>query len=107
MKTVISYIRVSTQKQGRSGLGLEAQTAAIMAFARTEGFEVIETFVEIETGKGADALKTRPQLATAIEVARLTGATIVVAKLDRLTRNVEFGASLLNRGEIAFRVADM
>ena len=91
MKTAIAYIRVSTQKQGRSGLGLEAQATAIKAFAASEGFTIIDTYVEVETGKGADELETRPQLAAALELARLTGATIVVAKLDRLTRDVHFG----------------
>jgi DNA invertase Pin-like site-specific DNA recombinase len=107
MKTAIAYIRVSTARQGRSGLGLEAQTAAIKAFAISEGFEIIDTYVEIETGKGADALATRPQLAHAVEIARLTGATIVVAKLDRLTRNVAFGAALMQRNDVAFKVVDL
>jgi DNA invertase Pin-like site-specific DNA recombinase len=106
MKTAIAYIRVSTQAQGRSGLGLEAQQAAIMAFCAMYGHELLDLYVEVETGKGADALGQRPQLATAIEAARLTGATLVVAKLDRLTRNVEFGAGLLN-GKVAFKIADM
>ena len=105
MKPAIAYIRVSTDKQGKSGLGLEAQLAAITAFAAQYAHEIIDTVVEIETGKGSDALKTRPQLATVLEIARITGATIVVAKLDRLTRNVEFGAGLLNRG-VQFRLAD-
>jgi DNA invertase Pin-like site-specific DNA recombinase len=105
MKQAIAYIRVSTQKQGRSGLGLEAQQAAIAAFAAAEGFTVDQTFVEIETGKGADALKRRPQLAAAIIAAK--GQTLVVAKLDRLTRDVEFGAGLFNRTDLAFRVSDM
>jgi DNA invertase Pin-like site-specific DNA recombinase len=107
MKPAIGYIRVSTQAQGRSGLGLGAQTAAIAQFAANEGFEIIETFTEIETGKGADALLTRPQLATALEVARLTHATIVAAKLDRLTRDVHFGSGLFMRTDVAFRIADM
>jgi DNA invertase Pin-like site-specific DNA recombinase len=107
MKTAIAYIRVSTARQGRSGLGLEAQTAAIKAFAISEGIEIIDTYVEIETGKGADALATRPQLAHAVEIARLTGATIVVAKLDRLTRNVAFGAALMQRNDVAFKVVDL
>ena len=106
MKTAIAYIRVSTQKQGKSGLGLEAQAAQIAAFARAEGYEVIDTYVEIETGKGADALETRPQLAAALEVARLTGGTIVVAKLDRLTRDVHFGSGLM-AAKVAFRVCEM
>jgi DNA invertase Pin-like site-specific DNA recombinase len=106
MKTAIAYIRVSTQKQGKSGLGLEAQAAQIAAFAAAEGFEIIDTLVEIETGKGADALDTRPQLATALEIARLTGSTVVVAKLDRLTRDVHFGSGLM-QAKVAFRIADM
>lgn len=107
MKTAIAYIRVSTQKQGRSGLGIEAQQAAVAQFAAAHGFEIISTFTEVETGKGSDALKTRPQLATAIETARLTGATVVVAKLDRLTRDQHFGSGLFNRSDVSFRVADM
>jgi DNA invertase Pin-like site-specific DNA recombinase len=106
-KPAIAYIRVSTQKQGRSGLGLEAQSAAIAQFAAGEGFEIIETFVEVETGKGADALATRPQLATMLEVARLTGAVVIAAKLDRITRDVHFGSGLFMRTDVAFRIADM
>jgi DNA invertase Pin-like site-specific DNA recombinase len=104
MKTAIAYVRVSTQKQGRSGLGLEAQQAQIAAFAAAEGFEVVQTFVEVETGKGADALDARPQLAAALEAANK--ATLIVAKLDRLTRDVHFGSGLMSR-KVAFRIADM
>jgi DNA invertase Pin-like site-specific DNA recombinase len=107
MKTAIAYVRVSTQKQGRSGLGLEAQQAAITTFAAAYGYEVIETFVEVETGKGSDALQTRPQLATAIEVARLTGATVISAKLDRITRDVHFGSGLFSRADVSFKIVDM
>lgn len=106
MKTAVAYVRVSTQKQGRSGLGLEAQQAQIAAFAATEGFTVVETFIEIETGKGADALDRRPQLAAALEAARTMKGTVIVAKLDRLTRDVHFGSGLMAR-KVAFRVADM
>ncbi|MBR0747361.1 recombinase family protein [Bradyrhizobium japonicum] len=106
MKTAVAYIRVSTQKQGRSGLGLEAQQAAIAAFAAAEGYEVVETFVEIETGKGSDALEARPQLAAAIAQATKLQGTVVVAKLDRLTRDVHFGSGLMSR-RVAFRVAAM
>jgi DNA invertase Pin-like site-specific DNA recombinase len=107
MKTAIAYIRVSDQKQGRSGLGIEAQLAAVAQFAANFGFEIVDTYIEVETGKGADALDKRPQLATALEVARLTGATVVGAKLDRITRNVHFGSGLFGRTDIAFKIADM
>lgn len=107
MKTAIAYIRVSTQQQGKSGLGLEAQLAAVHTFAAAEGFEIVSTFTEIETGKGADALITRPQLATALETARLTGSTVIVAKLDRLTRDVHFGSGLFARTDVSFKCADM
>jgi len=107
MKTAIAYIRVSDQKQGQSGLGIQAQLAAVAQFAANFGFEIIDTYVEVETGKGADALDKRPQLATALEVARLTGATVVGAKLDRITRNVHFGSGLFGRTDIAFKIADM
>jgi DNA invertase Pin-like site-specific DNA recombinase len=107
MKTAIAYIRVSDQKQGQSGLGIQAQLAAVAQFAANFGFEIIDTYVEVETGKGADALDKRPQLATALEVARLTGATVVGAKLDRITRNLHFGSGLFGRSDIAFKIADM
>jgi DNA invertase Pin-like site-specific DNA recombinase len=61
VKTAVAYTRVSTASQGRSGLGLEAQTAALARFAEAEGYALVETFTEVETGKGADALDRRPQ----------------------------------------------
>jgi DNA invertase Pin-like site-specific DNA recombinase len=67
---IITYCRVSTTRQGRSGLGLEAQREAVARFAAAEGFEVAGEFVEVETGKGADALDRRPQLAAALAEAR-------------------------------------
>ena len=69
-KAAIAYVGVSTQSQGRSGIGLGAQTDAIARFAEAEGFAVAETFTEVETGKGADALERRPKLAAAIKAAR-------------------------------------
>ena len=66
MKTAVAYIRVSTQQQGRAGLGVEAQSSASKEFAVREGFDVAGEFVEVETGKGADALERRPQLAAAL-----------------------------------------
>ena len=74
MRQAIAYHRVSTHKQGRSGLGLEAQRDAILSFAAAEGFELVRTFTEVETGKGADALDRRPQLAAALEAARKPSA---------------------------------
>ena len=65
MSSLIAYYRVSTQKQGRSGLGLEAQRKAVVSFAEAEGFEIVAEFTEVETGKGSDALDRRPQLKAA------------------------------------------
>ena len=83
MRAAIGYIRVSTAKQGRSGLGLEAQQAALAKFAEAEGFRFLQTFTE--TDSGAD--DTRPELNAAIQRARKAKAPIIVAKLDaRRTR---------------------
>ncbi len=95
MKTAIAYVRVSTGKQARSGLGLEAQQAALARFAEAEGFNLLETFTEVETGKGADALDKRPQLAGALKLAGKHKAPIIVAKLDRLSRDVHFISGLM------------
>src|SRR5262245_24092300 len=92
---IISYVRVSTARQGRSGLGLEAQQAAIARFAETEGLSIAAEFVEVETGKGADALDRRPQLTAALDRARKLKCSIVVAKLDRLSRDVAFISGLM------------
>ena len=95
MKTAIAYTRVSTASQGRSGLGLEAQQAALARFAKAEGFKLLETFSEVETGKGSDALDRRPQLAEALKLAKRHKAPIIVAKLDRLSRDVHFISGLM------------
>ena len=86
----VTYYRVSTQQQGRSGLGVEAQKAAIARFTEAEGIEVVGEHVEVETGKGADALDRRPQLAAALALARKAKCPVIVAKLDRLSRDVAF-----------------
>jgi DNA invertase Pin-like site-specific DNA recombinase len=93
----IAYCRVSTDDQGRSGLGLEAQRKAIARFAEVEGFELAGEFIEVETGKGADALDRRPQLAAALKAARKLKAPIIVAKLDRLSRDVHFISGLMTK----------
>ena len=95
MSPLVAYYRVSTQKQGRSGLGLEAQRKAVAAFAAAEGFEIIAEFTEVETGKGSDALDRRPQLKAALKAAKQTKCEVAVAKLDRLTRDVAFIAGLM------------
>lgn len=95
MKQATAYIRVSDQKQGRSGLGLQAQREAIERFAEVEGFVVVEWFEEIETGKGFDALDRRPQLAAALARSRKLRCPVLVSKLDRLSRDVAFVASLM------------
>jgi DNA invertase Pin-like site-specific DNA recombinase len=90
MKTAIAYIRVSTGKQAKSGLGLEAQQAALARFAEAEGYSFLETFQEVETGKGADALERRPQLSAALKAAKQIRGPVIVAKLCRLSRDVHF-----------------
>ena len=88
---------MSTAEQGRSGLGLAAQAEAVATFCEREGIELLGAFDEIETGKGSNALKRRPQLAAALAAARKKGAgcSIVVAKLDRLSRDVHFISGLM------------
>ncbi len=95
MPQIISYLRVSTDKQGKNGLGIEAQREAVARFIAAEGCEVLGEFVEVETGKGADALDRRPQLAAALAQARKAKAAVVVAKLDRLSRDVHFISGLM------------
>src|SRR3984957_20905832 len=107
MKTAaIAYIRVSTARQGRSGLGLEAQLAALERFALAEGYNFIQTFEEVETGKGSDALDRRPQLSAALKVAKQQKAPIIVAKLDRLSRDVHFISGLMSH-KTPFIVAEL
>src|SRR6476660_8626368 len=106
MRSIISYIRVSTQKQGRSGLGLEAQRAANAQFAMREGYTVAGEYTEVETGKGFDALERRPQLAAALAEAKRRKCSIVVAKLDRLSRDVAFISGLMAR-RVPFIVAEL
>lgn len=106
MKTAIAYTRVSTAKQGKSGLGLEAQQEALSRFAAAEGYKLIETFSEVETGKGADALEKRPQLKAALATAKKHKSPIIVAKLDRLSRDVYFISGLMTH-KTPFIVAEL
>ncbi|MCK1410190.1 recombinase family protein [Bradyrhizobium sp. 76] len=103
---LIGYVRVSTGKQAKSGLGKAAQRAAIQRFADAEGFEVIGWHEEVETGKGADALERRPQLAAALQAARKAKAMVCVAKLCRLSRDVAFVSGLMAQ-RVSFVVAEL
>jgi DNA invertase Pin-like site-specific DNA recombinase len=106
MNAAISYLRVSTDRQGKSGLGLEAQRDAIARFAEAEGFAIAAEHVEVETGKGADALDRRPVLRTALTQARKTKCPVIVAKLDRLSRDVAFVAGLMSQ-RVPFIVTEL
>jgi DNA invertase Pin-like site-specific DNA recombinase len=97
---------VSTGKQGKSGLGIEAQREAIARFAAAEGLEVLTEFVEVETGTGNDALDRRPRLAEALAKAKRAKAPVVVAKLCRLSRDVAFISGLMAR-RVPFIVAEL
>jgi DNA invertase Pin-like site-specific DNA recombinase len=107
----VAYCRVSTEGQRRSGLGLEAQREAIRVFAEREGIELVGLaaddirFVETETGKGHDALDRRPKLKAALEEARHRNGPVVVAKLDRLSRDVAFVSRLMAE-KVGFIVAE-
>ena len=105
MKPIVAYIRVSTSQQGRSGLGIEAQRDALARFAKEAGYEIAAEFVEIETGKGSDALDRRAQLAAALGKARALRCP-VAAKLDRLSRDVHFISGLMAH-RVAFVVAEL
>src|SRR5215216_6215940 len=106
MNFAIAYYRVSTQRQGRSGLGLEAQRTAVARFAEAEDITIAGEFTEVETGKGADALDRRPQLAAALVTARKERCPVLVAKLDRLSRDVAFIAGLIAQ-RVPFIVAEL
>jgi DNA invertase Pin-like site-specific DNA recombinase len=98
----VSYLRVSTARQGRSGLGLEAQRKAVEDFLNGGNWQLVKEFVEVESGKKAD----RPQLEKAFQLCRLLGAKLVIAKLDRLSRDAHFLLGLEKAG-VDFVAADM
>lgn len=99
----VAYYRVSTGKQGRSGLGLDAQRSAVRTFLNGGSWELIAEFTEVESGKRHE---NRPQLQEALRLCQLTGATLIVAKLDRLSRDAAFLLTLQNAGA-RFVCADM
>ena len=99
---VVAYERVSTARQGASGLGLAAQRLSIDAFAVSRGAEVLARFTEVESGRKAD----RPELAKALHLAKVTGAVLVIAKLDRLSRNAAFLLTLRDSG-VRFVAVDL
>jgi len=107
-KPLVAYYRVSTREQGRSGLGIDAQRAAVTRFAEAEDFEIVAEHVEIETGKGSDALDRRPKLAAALAEACQHGklCPVAVAKLDRLSRDVHFVSGLMTH-RVPFIVAEL
>lgn len=102
----VTYYRVSTQRQGASGLGLDAQRVVVERYLSERAKTAIAEFCEVETGKGANALDKRPQLRLALEMCKRTGATLLIAKLDRLARNVHFVSGLIETG-VDFIAADM
>ena len=99
----IAYYRVSTTKQGRDGLGMDAQRASVNAFAVTHGLEIVAAFDEVETGTRKRA---RPEIARAIAAAKAQNAVLLIAKLDRLARNVAFISGLMEAG-VRFVAVDM
>jgi len=98
----VSYLRVSTQQQGRSGLGLEAQREAVAAYLNGGRWKLVEEVLEVESGKRND----RPELARALSLCRIHGARLLVAKLDRLARNVAFISALMESG-VDFEAVDL
>src|SRR3974390_781228 len=104
MRPAIGYIRVSTAKQGPSGLGPEAQQEALRRFAQSEGYSLAETFKDVESAKHDE--NHRPALKAAIEKARKEGAPIIVAKLDRLSRDVHYISGLMKH-RVPFIVTEL
>ncbi len=102
VQPIVAYYRVSTPKQGQSGLGLEAQQAAVEAHAATAGKVIVDRYTEIESGGSVD----REALTAALAKCRETGATLVIAKLDRLARNVAFLSALMD-GDVEFLALDL
>lgn len=106
-KSFIAYYRVSTQRQGISGLGIDAQKEAVSRFIKqSKGAKLLGQFIEVETGKGSNALDRRPQLRRALEECKKQDAVLVIAKLDRLARNVHFVSGLME-SRVRFVACDL
>jgi DNA invertase Pin-like site-specific DNA recombinase len=106
MESAVAYYGVSTRQQQHSGLGIEAQRATVARFAEAEGLTPIAEFVEAETGRGADALDRRPQLAAALATGKMAKCCVLVSKLDRVSRDVAFIAGLMAQ-RVPFIVAEL
>jgi len=105
-KQFVAYYRVSTQKQGASGLGLEAQKRTVAGYVRNAPGTLLSEFCEVETGKGSNALEKRPELRKALDECRKRGAVLIIAKLDRLARNVHFISGLME-SRVQFVACDL
>jgi DNA invertase Pin-like site-specific DNA recombinase len=99
----VGYLRVSTQRQGASGLGLDAQRADVERFVATQAGELVEVLVEVESGRRSD----RPQLRAALDLCRVTGASLLIARLDRLARSVRFISEILDTPGVEVRAVDI
>jgi DNA invertase Pin-like site-specific DNA recombinase len=106
MKPAVSYRRLSKERKGKPVFGLDAQQTTIAAFCANEGYEIAADFAEIETGKGHDALERRPQLDAALKAAKKLKAPVIIAKLDRLSRDVAFIAGLMS-ARVPFIVCEL
>jgi DNA invertase Pin-like site-specific DNA recombinase len=102
----VTYYRVSTARQGLSGLGLDAQRLTVAQYLSGSTRTVLAEFLEVETGKGANALDRRPELRAALELCKKSGATLLIAKLDRLARNVHFVSGLME-SKVKFVACDL
>jgi DNA invertase Pin-like site-specific DNA recombinase len=116
MSKIVAYLRISvdrprknkdgTEKPQKTANGIEAQRAAIIRFAEAEKLEIAAEFVEVETGKGADALERRPKLKAALDQAKALGCKVAVSKLDRLSRDVHFISGLMTH-RVGFVVTEL
>lgn len=105
MTRAVAYYRVSTDKQGNSGLGEAAQREAVARYAAMHGVQIVDEYADVMSGKGANALRKRPNLAAAIDRAKREKARLVIAKVDRLARNVHFISGLMEQG-VDFVIAE-